>query len=94
MLLLTGSRVENTGQTWKEDGQTLANWGSGPVRVEPLTGTLVFKALNDAQRFSATPLTPAGVPSGPPIQALRDGANWNLTLEAAAAPWWLIEVSR
>jgi len=57
LMLLTATALStNTGIEWKEDRRTLAEWGHGPVLIEPVTGTVTIRNLQRAKGLSITPL--------------------------------------
>jgi hypothetical protein len=95
LLLSAASRgVSNTGQRWEADRQTLADWGRGPARIEPVAGSIVLKGIEPARSVTARALDPHGVPFGAPIAATRDGDAWRLPVGATPTTWYAIAVAR
>jgi hypothetical protein len=94
-LLLVGTTgaARNTGQRFAEDGKTLAEWGTGPVLIEPVGGTINLPGLTDAKSVRATPLTAEGRRLSPSREADRTASNWSITLGEPATTWWLLEVA-
>lgn len=89
-LLLTATcRSANTGQTWRDDLQTLANWGRGPVTIVPVKGLLSLRGLAAAQTVHATPWTSATMAQGPAVPLTRSGDGWRLQLDSPTV-WWQI----
>lgn len=89
-LLLTATcRSANTGQTWRDDLQTLADWGRGPVTIVPVKGQLILRGLADAQVIHATAWTSAALPQASAIPLSRQGKDWHLKLDAPTV-WWEI----
>jgi hypothetical protein len=94
LLVATTGAAQNTGQQFAEDGKTLAEWGKGPVLIEPVSGTVTLRGLPDAKSIHATALTSEGRPAGAPILVTRAEAGWRLKLGEPATTWWLLEVTR
>mgnify|MGYP006299898807 CR=1 FL=1 len=57
LLLVTSARATNTGFAFEEDGQTVAKWGTGPTLIEPVTGQVILKQIEDASVLTVAPLT-------------------------------------
>jgi hypothetical protein len=93
LLVATTGAAVNTGQRFAEDGKTLAEWGAGPVLIEPVTGTVTLRGLADAKSVSVTPLTAEGRRLSPSREADRTASNWSITLGEPATTWWLLEVT-
>jgi hypothetical protein len=94
-LLAATSRATNTGFRWTDEKErkTVAEWGKGPVVIEPVRGT-VSLALGDAKSVSVQPLTAEGRALGPAVNALRDGGKWRVAVGEPVTTWWVIDVSR
>jgi hypothetical protein len=90
MLLVTGTRVANTGQQWNEKRTTLLNWGTAPALIEPVTGTITLRNLMNLQSVEVTALDGAGCPTGDPIQARKTAAGWEFDIGARATTWYRI----
>lgn len=89
-LLLTATcRSANTGQTWSDDLQTLADWGRGPVTIVPVRGQLALRGLAAAKTAHATPWTSGAMPQGPAVPFTRSGDDWLLQLDSPTV-WWEI----
>jgi len=94
-LLLTATALAtNTGIQWKEDRQTIAEWGSGPIVIEPVKGTITLNNLRRAKKLSLTPLTAEGHPLNPEPGQSEDGRNWRLELGKVATTWYIIKIER
>jgi hypothetical protein len=93
LLVATTGTAVNTGQRFAEDGKTLAEWGAGPVLIEPVTGTVTLRGLANAKSVSATPLTAEGRRLNPSREADRRASNWSIALGGPATTWWLLEVT-
>ncbi len=94
-LLLTATALAtNTDFEWKEDRKTVAQWGHGPVVIEPVSGELTLRNIRRARALTYTALTA----EGRPLQTLKgqseDGRNWTLTLGDPATTWYLIRIQR
>jgi hypothetical protein len=94
LLVATTGAAQNTGQQFAEDGKTLAEWGRGPVLLEPVTGSLTLRRLEGAQAIRAQPLTAEGRPASPLQTARRLTAGGELKLGDPATTWWTLEVER
>ena len=94
LLVATSGSAVNTDQQFAEDGKTLAEWGKGPVLIEPVTGRATLRRLDGAEAVRAQPLTAEGRPAGPPQPARRLMTGWVLELGEPSTTWWLIEVQR
>jgi hypothetical protein len=94
LLLTTGSRVENTGMTWNEKRTTLTNWGKAPVRIEPVTGSVVLRNLVKAASVSITPLDEAGNPRGTAIPATRSTEGWTVPIGTTPSVWYAVSIRR
>lgn len=92
LLLLTTAKCTNTDLKWKEDHQTIANWGKGPTLIEPVSGQVQLKNLR-AKGVKLTPLTAEGRPTDKSLSASAAGNDWNITLAPTATTWYLVEVS-
>ncbi|MHC1767136.1 MAG: hypothetical protein AB9869_23010 [Verrucomicrobiia bacterium] len=94
LLVATTGAAVNTGQRFAEDGKTLAEWGQGPVLMEPVVGLVALRGLESPSAIRGQPLTPEGRPLGPAKPAIRSQAGWEFVLGEPATTWWLMEVER
>ena len=94
MLLTAGSRVTNTGLKWNEARTRTANQGESPSLIEPVSGTLVLRAIQSAKTVTASALDGAGHPIGEPIQAKKTPAGWALPIGAPVTTWYVVSVQR
>lgn len=94
MLLVTGSRVENTGMTWNTEQTQPAKWGGPPTVIEPVTGTITLRDLVGASKVSASALDGSGHPIGDPIVARQTGAGWEMAVGRIVTPWYELTVAR
>ena len=94
LLLTAGARVANTGMTWNDTRSALANWGGWPTLIEPVTGTLVLRQLDDAVSVRVTALDGAGRALGEPIPAAKTRDGWTITLGEPATTWYVVTVGR
>jgi hypothetical protein len=83
LVLVVGTRVANTGQTWLNDArQEPADWGHEPVRLEPAAASLALRGLAGARRVTVRPLDGCGQPGRNPYLSLvsyRDRAKRVIT---------------
>jgi hypothetical protein len=94
MLLVTGSRVGNTGMTWNAARSLPDNWGGPPTVIEPVTGTITLRNLARAKNISAIALDGSGRPVGDPIVAKKTGDGWEIPVGQIVTPWYELEVGR
>jgi hypothetical protein len=71
MLLTAGSRVTNTGLKWNEAHTRTANQGESPSLIEPVSGTVMLRAVQSAKAVTASALDGAGRPIGGPSPQRR-----------------------
>ncbi len=95
LALMTAARATNREFAFKEDGQTVANWGRGPALIEPVVGRVTIRGLTDrAKSLRIIPLSPTGKPLGATVAPQRDGSSWLIPIGEPATIWMLIEVER
>jgi hypothetical protein len=94
LLLVTGSRVGNSGMTWNAEGTRPVHWGASPTALEPVTGTIILSQLTKATRVTALALDGAGRPIGSPLTATRKGDSWELAVGKIVTPWYEVTVDR
>ncbi len=94
MLLVTGSRVENTGMTWNAAQTRPANWGGPPTVIEPVTGTITLRNLDQANKVTTKALDGSGRPMGDPIIAKKTDAGWEIAIGQIVTPWYELTVER
>ncbi len=94
MLLTAGSRVSNTGLTWNADRTRVLSQGESPSLIEPVTGTITLRRIEDAVAVSAAALDGAGNVPGPPIPATRRSAGWTFPIGSPVTTWYVISVTR
>lgn len=94
MLLVTASRVENTGMTWNAERTRPANWGTAPTVIEPVMGTVTLRDLAPAAKVTATALDGSGHPLGEPITAKASGKDWQIAIGQVVTPWYEVRVER
>jgi hypothetical protein len=96
LVLVAGTRVANTDQTWADDArQVPADWGKPPIRIEPLEAVLTLHGLVDAQAVDIYPLDDHGQPVGEGTALKKTPQGFELTLGlSSAAPWYLLRVRR
>jgi hypothetical protein len=94
LLVATTGAAQNTGQQFAEDGKTLAEWGRGPVLIEPVAGTVTLREVMKAQSVRVTPLSSEGRLLGDSISANTSTNGWSFTLGEPATTWWLLQIER
>jgi hypothetical protein len=96
LLLVVGARVANTDQTWADDSrQKPSEWGHAPVRIEPVTGTLLLHGLIGARRATAYALDGHGQPAAEGEILKETAAGFQFKLgDAPPSPWYLLRIDR
>jgi hypothetical protein len=94
LLLSTTAKATNSGVAWKDDRQTLVDWGRGPTVIEPVTGRVVLRQVGPAKRVHYAPLTAEGRPATEARDATRAGDDWVLPLDGTVTTWYQLEVER
>jgi hypothetical protein len=95
LLFSATARSTNTDFAWEADRRTVANWGRGPTRIEPVRGTINLKGLDAVKAVRARPLTAIGaVAETEPIVAEATPDGWRFPIGATATTWYLIEIDR
>jgi len=92
LLLTTGARTGNTGMKWNKERTSLVETGTGPILVEPVTGTITLLDLNGAKQVDIFPLDGAGRRLEPGIRATKILNSWQLPIGRQVTPWYLITV--
>ena len=94
LLLTAGARTANTGMKWNEQHTSLVETGTGPILIEPVTGTISLLNLSGANRVTVYPLDGAGRKFGPGVSASASAAGWEFPIGRQVTPWYLINVIR
>ena len=94
LLLLTHTFYMSTGLDMGDDGQTLKDLGTHPMRILPVEGTIILKNIGAAKKITVTPLTAIGAPTGKSYDALDGRGCWTVSLIKEVATWYQIEVIR
>ena len=95
LLLVTTSKVANTGQTWEEDRRFIENLGTAPTLIEPVTGKLILRNLEQVKQIEVFPLDGAGRVMGKAVKGrkVKEG-EFIISVGDPATTWYLIKVSR
>ncbi len=94
MLLTAGSRVSNTGLKWNEARTRAQSQGGPPSLIEPVSGTVTLRNLDQAAAVSMSALDGAGKPIGEAIQAKKTADGWVLPLGDPVTTWYVVSVRR
>jgi hypothetical protein len=94
LLLATGAKVANTGLKLDDERHTVAQWGKYPPAIEPVTGAVILRALEQAKSVEAQPLAAEGRPLESTVQATRSGDQWRIPIGEPATTWYLVKVNR
>jgi hypothetical protein len=94
MLLTAGSRVTNTGLKWNPERTRTVDQGGSPSLIEPVTGTITLRNLENAVGVSVTALDGAGSAIGEPIRAKKTGAEWTFPIGSPVTTWYVVAVER
>jgi hypothetical protein len=93
LLLAATARTTNTGFRWEDDHQTVAEWGRGPVLIEPVTGTVTLRDLEPARAVRVRALSPVGA-ERESVPATAATGSWTFEVGAPATTWYLVEPER
>ena len=80
LLLTTGAKVENSGQTWNETRTKIAKGGHAPSMIEVVGGEITLTNLENAMQVLVTPLDGSGNPSGKHMSAIKSGSKWKFQI--------------
>jgi hypothetical protein len=94
LLLAATAGVTNTGLTWEQDGQTVADWGTYPPLIEPVAGHVTLRNLGPVRGLRARPLHAEGRPMTTDLPARRSCDGWRVTLGEPTTTSCVIEISR
>jgi hypothetical protein len=87
-LLMIAGRAANADLSWEDDLQTVADWGSGPVSISAIRGSISLWGVgsgpidSEAQLIQVKPLGPVGQIAGRPwsVGATSDGDGYRIEL--------------
>ena len=94
MLLSAAATAGNTGMQWNQKRTSLANWGTAPTVIEPVTGSVTLRNLERARDVRSTPLDGAGRPIGGEIAAKKTAAGWEFKIGTPVTTWYAVVVKR
>lgn len=92
LLLITGAKVENSGQIWNETRTKITEKGNAPSLIEVVSGEITLTNLENATQVFVTPLDGSGNPFANPITAVKSNDNWKFTVGRDVTTWYSIEV--
>ena len=94
MLLTAGAFAANSGATWNEARNTLAQWGVSPTVVEPVTGHITLRNLKGARRVTISALNGSGRPIGKSTAAEKSADGWRFAIGDPVTTWYEILVEK
>jgi hypothetical protein len=94
LLLTAAVRVENTGMQWDARRMRPTRSGGAPTLIEPVTGTITLKNLDQATALSVQPLDGSARALGQPIPARKTPAGWQIPVGEPVTTWYLVNVQR
>jgi len=94
LLLTACARVENTGMQWDAPHARLTSQGHSPTLIEPVTGTVTLRNLEQATKVSARALDGSGRPIGDPIIARKTETGWEIRVGEPTTTWFEVTVER
>jgi len=92
LLLIAGSKVENTGTEWNAKRTSLTNWGTAPSRIETVKGTISLRGLAKHKAVTVTALSSSGKALAAPLQATRTKEGWTFPIGGQTTVWYAIEL--
>jgi hypothetical protein len=94
ILLTACVRVENTGMLWDARRTRVTEQGQSPTLIEPVTGTITLRNLEQAAKVSAKALDGSGRSIGEPIVAKKTVAGWEIPVGELVTTWYEVSVER
>jgi hypothetical protein len=94
LLLTTGTRVENSGMKWDAMRAKVVEQGHSPTLIEPLTGKVILRHLNEAKQVKAQALDGSGHDLGKSILAQKTTAGWEIPVGQPVTTWYVLSVER
>jgi len=94
LLLTACARAANSDMQWDVKRKSLEAWGKAPACIEPVTGSVVLRNLQDAKAVTAQPLDGAGRIMGQATGAAKTDADWVLAVGTPPTTWYAIRVAR
>jgi hypothetical protein len=80
ILLLVADRAANQDLTWKDDWQTVANWGDGPVSIRGVEGKISLRGLDAGPPLKTTVLGSLGQPGDKTWTTYAKDNAWHILL--------------
>ena len=94
LLLVATARSANQDMAWNEDRTFLSNWGSAPIVIEPVKGSVTLRNIKWAEHVEAVPLNGAGKRMGESIRARVVEDGFEIPIGEPATPWYLVRIRR
>ena len=94
LLLVATARSANTGMKWNDERTTLLDWGSAPMVIEPVAGTVVLRDLKPFEKVEVMALDGAGQALDGAVQANTSDGGCRIRVGKPATPWYLIRIDR
>ncbi len=94
MLITAGSRVANTGMKLNDARTRLQNQGGPPSLIEPVTGTVTLRNLENATGVSVLALDGSGKPIREAILARKTTEGWVFPIGTPVTTWYVVRVER
>ncbi len=94
LLLAATARSRTTNMKFNKDRTSLENWGTLPMLIEPVTGTVTLGGLSHAESANITPLDAAGRPLAKARTVPVTGNTTQFQIGQITTTWYLIEIKR
>ncbi len=91
MLLTAAASSILTGSEWNEERTSLEHWGKLPFQIEPVTGVLRLKQMEEDGTLRITPLDGAGMPADESFTVAPSNGTYTVRIGKAPTVWYLIE---
>ncbi len=78
--------------TWRDDFQTVAQWGTGPASIRPVSGNISLWGLQKGKRPTVNVLDALGKPTGEQWPVEKNGDGWTIRIGKPAGLMALIEL--
>ncbi|OHB76194.1 MAG: hypothetical protein A2Z25_22660 [Planctomycetes bacterium RBG_16_55_9] len=94
LLLVATARSANTGMIWNEKRTSLSEWGSAPMVIEPVKGTISLRNLESIEHIEAIPLDGSGKAIGSSISVRTVDGDATIEIGQPATVWYLVKIRR
>jgi hypothetical protein len=94
LLLVTTARSANAEMKWNNERTTLLDWGSAPMVIERVTGTVALRGLKPFKEVEVIALDGAGKALDKAVQVKTSDGSCRIAVGKPATPWYFVRVNR